>query len=420
MIPLLLLLLAITALGIRWLIPRGERGFAYATSIAQWVVYGLIVVTVNSTMPFAGGGDDYNYYQLATGAGNLAEALDFFQIAQRMEQPGYPILLRLAALLTGDDLLALKFVNIAAAVLLANVYLRIGMELSGPTLGRTAACFVMLLTPLWTYFVFLLKDLPITLLQSVSILGAILVYKSGGRRGWLLAGAATLAVFPMRTFLAAINVTLLAAATALAVINRRRTAGSTPSSVGAVMISLGACFALFLVITNPSFAASLGVLEQTRLISAETMSQSANVMFAASGVQRALFPILYLVTETTGLQSLYTGAPLNDMTLRGLLALPWLFFFLPLLLVGLHSLFSRKGLSALLASPWAVLLLFCAAYFGVSWIVGDTTRWRLPDMPALATISAYGFLSLRPSARILLLALWAALLVAATLVFYSS
>ena len=101
------------------------------------------------------------------------------------------------------------------------------------------------------------------------------------------------------------------------------------------------------------------------------------------------------------------------------MAIPWIFFGVPFFVIGMRwlfrcdtragsggSLFLRIGQLRVVTGAWGGIVLFILAYFAVSWQVGDTTRWRLPDMPAMATVALAGWMYGAPRSRDLILRFW--------------
>jgi hypothetical protein len=56
------------------------------------------------------------------------------------------------------------------------------------------------------------------------------------------------------------------------------------------------------------------------------------------------------------------------------------------------------------------VLIFVTSYFAISWSVGDTTRWRVPDMPMFAAIAAVGWMNTGHARRTKVLLWWTVLL----------
>jgi hypothetical protein len=418
----LLLCICLTYIGV-FLLGEGARHRRFLTTLVgvQWLVMLTLLVFTNDFWPYTGVADDNGYHVLAASFGSLAQALDPYTYVGLLEQPGYPILLAPAALLSGGDLLTLKLVNLTALVLITCVWSRIGFELEGERFARLVGFFVAGLTPLWYYAFFLLKDLPIALLQSVTVLSAIWVMKGQSRKGLGLGGVVTLLILPLRSYLAVMNLAVLAAGALLSGFAagrvKKRARGGMPMVLiaGATLVCL---IGLAYVATDPGTASALGLRVETRTISRESIEMVGQKLGQESLMQRALFPILFLISETAGLNALFSGYMIDPEIFRGLLALPWIFFYLPFLMIGIWVLSSKIGPRKLAGSPWAIVIVFCVGYLGVSWIVGDTTRWRIPDLPALATIAALGFSSIRGATRALITFGWPALVLTSAAAYY--
>lgn len=420
MIQYLIFLVVATSIAIYFVSRKSERKSMLALGAAQWIVYCIILYASSSTYRFTGGGDDASYYILALEAGSssLGEVLSPYRYSGRLEQPGYGVILSVVHKIFGTGLGGLKLSNIAFYIVVTSTYARIASELRGRQFGYLVAIFVSGLIPLWYYYIFLLKDMIVVLLQGLVLLGAVLIHKTSGRKGWFVTSIGTLAVVPFRSFLVVLNVAVAGLAAALirpsdATSIRRKSRVNWRS-----ILSIVGCLILFYVATNSTLAQSLGLISQSRLVNADTVSAFAVERFQSSAIQRAIFPFLYLITESSGIQVLFSGGYITAARLRGLFALPWIVFYLPLLIVGLWSLAFGPDRRKLWASPWIVVVGFCAIYLGVSWIVGDTTRWRLPDMPALTMIAALGYSHISRLAKGLLLSSWLAVVVGIAAVFY--
>lgn len=407
-----------------------DRGAVVLISLLQWIVYSLIISIMAPAYPFSAGGDDINYYLLAYEAGGerFSDVLNPFRYAGRLEQPGYGVVLSLAHNVFGADIDGLKFINLSMTVVTTIIYARIGTELGGRRFGILVAIFVAALTPLWYYFIFLLKDIFIVALQGATLLAAIQIYKSRGRHGWLLAVCSSALLIPFRSFLVVLNLSVISAASALIgsgdTTMRKAKGARWPSRSGSIRLNVRAlssillCLLLFYVLTSPVLAQYLGIATESRMLRADTISMFAMSKFSSSIIERVLFPLLYLMSETSGVQTILSGVTPTVDRLRGLFAIPWIVFYLPLLLAGVWVLALSPQKRKLWSSPWIVVVVFCLAYLGVSWIVGDTTRWRLPDMPALTTISALGYSQISQLARGLLLSGWFVAVAVGAALFY--
>jgi hypothetical protein len=398
-------------------VERSDRRWVTASMAVGWICLFALLVAVSAWSPFAGSGDDEDYFTLATTPFRTGGGVFDLTRFGAAEQPGYPWFLTSFAQLAGHELLTLKVLNLACFMLLVPIWYRIGVELGGPRFGRTLAVVVLVLTPLWFYWMFLYKDVVIALLENLFLLGAISIVQGRGARGWGLVLIATLAVIPFRSQLVLVNVAVIAAAMALLLIRR----GRPDRIVGTVIVGALIIGAVIRCASDPELMASIGITSEARVIGSQSFMASLQAAGDPSPMNRAMFPVLYLLTETSGF-SPAAWTSFDPGTLRGVLAIPWIAVVCPFAVLGGIWIFRRdpsirrldapSGLverirsSRVVTSPWGVVAAFVAIYMAVSWLVGDTTRWRLSDMPAIAAIATAGALSMSPARRIHVLTLW--------------
>ncbi|MCX7166533.1 MAG: hypothetical protein NTV11_09685 [Rhodocyclales bacterium] len=396
-------LLILLSLGLVLLVAEvRDRLFLFYGVLSAWAVLAPLTAYVHSWLPFVGGSDDYSYFDLASGsAGSIqsfADILDPSRFADVLEQPGYLVVLSLITLVTGPDLFAYKLFNLALLIVLAITWYRIATLLESAAFGRTVFVAILALTPLWFYVFFVLKDMTIVLLQSLFLFGLVQQWRSNSLSAWYLIVFATLALLPFRTFLVVQNVLVLLGSIGLKQFGREYGGRSLPlilaGIVAVVVLAIG---------SSSDIMASLGVLTEHRVIGSVEMRESVRTMQESTEMNRALFPLIYLFSETAGL-SPATWESIDGDWLRGVLALPWIAFVVPFFVLGVLWIFKAplgssisKGLleklrnSGFVTTPWGGLLLFVMSMITISWIVGDTTRWRIPDMPVVATIAMAGW-----------------------------
>ncbi|MGH9959410.1 MAG: hypothetical protein ACREBC_20175 [Pyrinomonadaceae bacterium] len=414
MIPVItfLALAALTHAFAGLLIKGEDRRWVSKVMLIAWFSLFPLLALINLWFPFTGADDEDYFYLAATPFDSLA---DFFDLTRyEVEQPGYPWLLSILYQLTGHDLLAFKLLNLALFVMLIPFWYRIGAELESKSFGRAAAVAIFLLTPLWYYAMFLFKDIAITLLQSVFLLGLVQVSRGRGKGSWLLSLAATLALIPFRSQLVLVNVAVLVGAVAL-MSARRGQWGKTVTSLIMSAIVVGA---VLTIASDRESMAAMGIYADHRVVGLESTAESATLLGETSRINRTLFPLLYLFSETAGLNP-QNWTNFDASSLRGVLALSWIFTAVPFFMVGLLWLIRRNSQatgrggviarvrsSRVVATPWGSVLLFILCYMAVSWTVGDTTRWRIPDMPAMAAVALGGWFSVAPANRMLVLLSW--------------
>ena len=413
-----------------WVAERNDRALLIRRTAVAWLVLAPLTAVMNDWMPFAGGGDDESYYELAQPPpSSVAEALDFSRFQGFMEQPGYPALLSLMNALVGHDLLCYKLLNVFFFITLSIVWYRIGLVLNGRAFARAASLAVLLLTPLWYSVFFILKDMVITLLQSVFLLGVVQAWSRVRFVPLFLIALTSLCVILFRSALVVQQAGVLVGTVAARGLAQSRLRGRLVTVVVPILI----CVVMLIALSNRELLATLGIRSESRVLS-ESMLDSAATRRGGTAVSTMLFPLLYLFTETAGLNP-RAWARLDPFWLRGVLALPWIVVAVPGFLLGIHHLCSapavpstarakhqswirRLRLSKALATPWSAVLIFVVSYFAISWSVGDTTRWRVPDMPMFAAIAVVGWMNTGHARRTRVLIWWTILLGALFGAFY--
>lgn len=388
---------------------RTARALVIRVVIQSWLLFMPLLSAINSWMPFVGGSDDEDYFILADPPiQSLADALDLSRFSSVIEQPGYPWLLSLTNTIFGHNLFVYKALNFFFLVSLSLIWYRIGFLLEGPKFARRIMLVVLLLTPLWNYVFFLLKDMSITLLQSLFLLVAIQIWTKPAIRPVLVGVISTITLLLFRTPLVLQNTAVLLGGLSA------KAFGRTGSSLRIMPFFLGMLFisALLYLATNSEIMSKFGIFTEHRIIgSSEFIELGAQLGEGRSIMNRNFFPILYLFSETAGL-SPKQWSKFDGYWLRGVLAIPWIFLIVPFFLVGSWKLFyptngvqrayglvARLRASRVISTPWSIVLLFVAVSIAISWTVGDTTRWRIPDMPMVAAIALAGWKLTHPRIR---------------------
>jgi hypothetical protein len=409
-------------------VPRGDRAWITRLTLLAWIAYFPILALVNSEMPFAGGGDDYSYFRdAATPFFSAADYFDLDKYTHAHAQPGYPWLLAILYQLVGHSLLALKLLNLFCYIALLPVWYRIGRELESPRLGRAIALAITMTTPLWFFWMFLLKDIVIVLLHSLFLLGVVRIGKHASARSWILVVAATLALIPFRAHLVAVNMAVLAASIILATVRARR---PLRERIAAVLLSALATVLVLGISSDRNRMASLGVHDKDRVIGTVDSTKRLTAVRGDAYARGPQFPVLYLFTNLAGINPESWGT-LNPRSLQGYLSVPWILVGAPFILYAGFFLVGRAPRTAefaglpgrlmsmrVVATPVGSLAVFVSVYFFLAWWIGDTLRYRLSDIPALAALATIGGMSLTPRQRTQLLALWIGFLGGALALFY--
>ncbi len=410
----ILSLIAISLAFTKFLIKGKEWKWVAMCILLGWVVLLPILFIVHSHFPFTGGGDDFNYYFFASKPASLHEALDFTRFSQMMEQPGYPWLLSFVLLFIGKHLFVLKILNLAFFLMLAPIWYRVGLELESKSFARKMCLVMILLTPLWYYTFFLLKDMTITFIESLFLLGVVQIRKHHILRSWLLIISASLAIIPFRSPLVIINVTVLVGVLLFVILDRKM----PRYKIGMLIFTGAIAIVLLLISSDPAIMAKMGIYAQHRIGITEVVDTAVSIG-ESSHINRELFPILYLFNETSGF-SPETWSNFTALSLRGVGCIPWIIFGAPLFILGLFSLlvygdfrlkwgqrlFKNVSKSLIVTSGWGGIFMFLLVFFAASWEVGDTTRWRLPDIPAMAMVALAGWEHMKVRVRYRVFLFW--------------
>ena len=215
-----------------------DRAYLFKVVSLAWLLLPPLLYFTNEAIPFAGGGDDEVYFNLAaTPMTSLRDFFDINQFNQVAEQPGYPSILAILTNISSHDLFILKMFNFFIFILIVITWYLIGTFLEKQNFGRYIVIAILMLMPLWYYFYFLLKDILITLFESLFLLGLVSSRRHKGMNPWMLMAASTIAVLPFRTPTALINAAVLVFATML------KNFASGQNRGGAYHSSLPPCFA---------------------------------------------------------------------------------------------------------------------------------------------------------------------------------
>jgi len=412
--------------------PVRERLPLFMLVATAGVFFMFLVYFVNEEIPFASGGDDSAYFRASERTfDELSDWFDFAQFKDSHEQSGYPLLLSWVHQFSGGSLLHRKALNVAFFLLIAQVWAAIGYAVGGRRVAMTFATAIVLTAPLWYYFLFLLKDMAIVFLQSVMLGGVVLASKRGRRiTGYAVLALSTLAILPFRSLLAIVNAVTIGIGAFVGAGGR----GAAMGRVAGVFVAALLIVGILLVGTQRDMLASFGILGGDRSLDADSIEMNidvrerARVMFETNPLK---FPIVYLVGEVAAFNpNAWDGSPSH--LLRSVLVVPWIYVGLPFFLLGSWTII--KNARSLLAPPPAIgrpgggvgwdgrhfltFLAFVGLYAVVSWLSGDTTRWRMAAFPPMAAISALAWMITAPGKRVTILFFWSASVTTFVVLYY--
>lgn len=423
-----------------------------------WLTSGMV--------PFTGAGDDRDYYDasIRTFRG-IGDWFDLTQFRDTHEQAGYPMMLAWVNQLAGDSLLARKSLNVSLFLTLSVIWFVIGRRIGGHRLARVCLIGVLLCTPLWFYWVFLLKDMAIVVLQSCCILGAVCILENErAYRGYWLVALSTVAIIPLRSALALVNVALLA----LAIVLLPRVVKSRARVLGRVIALACLAVAIVLVVAQPKVVGDFGATGATRALDKEGLRDTLafyDAMRPAYFANVLKFVLVYFVGEVAAFNPRTWSGELVG-AFRAALVVPWVYMGLPFFVAGATYVMksrrsgrhsptnvlpvgmsivgqeprgpgrppqdadtlryssvparSRNDVTSNLNRSYLLLLAgYVLIYMMVAWASGDTTRWRMASFPPMVAIAGVGWLRASVSRRVEVLIFWTMSLSLVAIVYYA-
>lgn len=417
---------------------KQERSSLCILMLLAGLFFLSVLWQIDEAIPFVGGGDDKDYFNVSKRSfNNISQWFDLRQFKQTHEQAGYPLILSWVHQFVGGSLYHRKAVNIFFFLMLALVWFEIGKQIGGRHFGFVCALGILLATPLWFYWIFLFKDMVITLLQSMFILGLIRSLSSRSLvKSYGLIGLSTVLTIPFRSKLALVNLVALAGTSLLRSGSRR----SWKDSLWRITMMGGLILTVLVVGRNPEVLHQLGVAGEHRSLDTESLQAE----FETRGRSRSsqftnvvTFPLLYLVGEVAAFNPKSwegEGASL----IRGLSMVPWIYVGVPLFVTGtwtmlrrqkyqdrsIHMIDGKTGESPTDTTiperaQLVALLVFVLIYAGVAWGSGDTTRWRMPAMPPMVAIAGFSWVTMNKHQRFTMLSGWGLALSIFLMIYYS-
>lgn len=393
---------------------------------------------IDEVIPFAGVGDDKDYFNASIRLfRSISDWFDLRQFKETHEQAGYPLVLSWVHQLVGASLYHRKALNVFLFLMLALIWFGIGRRIGGQRLGFVFASGVLLTTPLWFYWIFLWKDMAITFLQSLLILGLIQTLSNRSvAQGYGLIVLTTILTIPFRSKLALVNLVALASTTLL------RTEARRSWKISVVKVAMTGVIILSILIAgrNQEILHQLGVRGEFRSLETESVQTELKLRGQSRSAQftNALtFPLIYLMGEVAA----FNPKSWDDMgppLIRGLTMVPWIYVGVPLFVTGTWMILRKQKFPEVAQyisvgqqgdslvdskrperAPLLVLLMFVLIYAGVAWASADTTRWRMPAMPPMVAIAGVAWVTLNTQQRFWMLLGWGVFLSASFIVYYA-
>jgi hypothetical protein len=384
----------------------------------------LLLLFTNQSIPFSAGEDDVGYYMSSKVQFNsINDWFDLKRFSKTHAQPGYSLLNAWVHQIVGPSLLARKFLNIAFFGLLAVWWAYIGQTIGGPRISLIFGLSILAATPLWFYTLFLFKDMLLTLLESL-IIGAVSLYLS--KRTFLKSSfiilATSLLIIPLRLPFVVFNFLALSIAIAF----HYATSLGLRRKSKLLIIAFGIlAFIALSAGTQTNIVESLGMRAEQKVDFAN-YRERLDMLSVDRKVSRFTFPVLYLIGETQAFNTKSWTGDIDAYSLRGALWVPWVFFGVPLFFLGCiffmrgywqrlpvlerSADFSQIYQCASFANDYRVsvspVFVFAIAFAVLSWIAGDTTRYRIASIPPLMIIAATGYAWFPSRLKFLIVVQW--------------
>ncbi len=390
---------------------------------------------INDVIPFTDGGDDDTYLKVSKRTfDNPSDWFDLTQFKRTHDQAGYPLLLSWIHQIVGESLFHRKALNVFFFLLLTITWFKIGNVIGGRRLAFVYASGILLMTPFWFYWIFLLKDMTLTLLQSVFIMGLVLFLSKDFRlQSYFWLCLSTVGTLPFRSMLALSNLAVMTCSTFL-----QPGPPNTKLAFLGKTTAVATIMAFVLIIgSQPEYLKLLGVGSDHRSLDYESVQKTLDIykenrVSSIGSIMK--FPLVYLVGEVAAFNP-KSWDGMSSTLIRSVAMLPWIYFGLPLFLLGTWKTFRRfkenksiesenVGLSESTASevvprPYLWLfLIFVSMYGGIAWLTGDTTRWTLSSYPTMVGIAGYAWISMNNSKQFALLFGWSLILSISLIIYY--
>lgn len=343
--------------------------FAHISALILW----------NEFYPFALGGDDSVYYQYATTAEVFGRGLQVVTHAQ----PGYPLLLQLQNFVANNSLMVLKSFNLLFLFFTAVIWYFIIGNFYKNTWQVSAYFSVLLCAPLWPYYMYLLKDMSITMLFSACIAFGIqfLNYTRALSIILFIICCFILSLFRIQFIPVCIAVFFVP------LILSSAHGVSVKCAFGALV-----CIPMLYVFSDRSLLMMMGI-EHTRALSADFLNSVQEQTVYRYGFEQMSFVrkvYTFFSNDTTFFWN-------TDMTLQhrifSLSFAPWIFIYLPLFFCGCFFLarFYFEDAAGHSRNVIAVIAVVIGTFFVATLLTGMEPRWRLPVFPAMAAVAGIGW-----------------------------
>ena len=439
---------------------RKDRAFLQQTVAISCVLSMVLLTFVNMQIPFAGGGDDEEYYVVSLKADSWQEVFDIEAHRESFSQIGYSLFLSLVHKLFGDSLFVQKCFNIFFFLMIGLVWYDIGCVLVSRNLGRSLLLILYFVPSSWFYYLFVLKDILIALLQSIFLWALVKMVSNrlSPSRSLVVIILTMLGLLSLRDGAALCSFATLLVCVVL--IGHRFVREQRGWKIVTSMLVIAILFAILLGI--PTMAQYLYDIGIARLWTPVASMERIDIERIAQHTEEHTISILglpkvpsFVVLLLLGEVTAFSIAKMPDFStahlwLRGWLEIPWMLLGAPFLFVGLvflarqwlwriryarqhhytvpsqlnvkflasHKVWNRIGESKQWLSGFVPIIVFILIYSYAMFFLSATTRWRLSMLPPMFLLTALGLRVSSPKMRIGVLGFWWSMFVGGWIVRY--
>ena len=393
-----------------------HKSFIRRVIIKGWMITVPMLLIVHNFFPFIPGHDDLGYYNwsfITTGS-FARDILSLDRFYSAAEQPGYLWVNSLLNHFVGESLLSYKLANLFLFILLIPVWFRIGSAIESDSFGRKISWLLIFAFPLWFYSFFMLKDMSIVLLQNVFLLMVVLLNAKMRLKYLLGLLVVSFITLMFRSPLVLVIVSLLGANFGISVLMSRKQTRVYEKFLILALIPL-LIVGVWKFSTNIDILQSIGLFAEGRNIGSYAFSERLEGHFLRTDGSIISFLVKYIVSETAGFH-LVNYLNFDPYVLRGMLAVPWIILGVPFFLAGLAKqlstrndrMFSFASINKLnfLNNKWLPVVTYILVYALIGYISNDSTRYRMPDIPASMAIALYGWCSFTSNRKVTLFTGW--------------
>ena len=309
-------------------------------AIVLTIFYLVFNYALTDFAPFAPGGDDIGYYYSSLVEFNSLS--DWFNPAYFLDtyaQAGYSMILAWINQFFGESIYIRKVFNFSFFLLISLYWYKIAFTVYGKKLAPLVAVFILFSTPLLYYSFIILKDMTIVLIQSIIIYNIILLNGEKRKKSfiYIILLFMLLIMISLRLPLAVFNVVLILISTYF--IHKR----NSFSKFSNIVVSASLFASIIFIGFSAETLKQVGVSGDHRNLDTYLSENQADRLQEQRGAQsKVKYSLLFFIKEVSGFRYNTWEELQYESTiygsLRGIAAIPWILFFVPLFFFGIYYL----------------------------------------------------------------------------------